>query len=77
MPAPFSSFGDPELSPLADQLAAKWALPEGEVFRQAMNTIDAVDRQVAAVSDFFDALAAQHPLLPLAAANDDLVTAQA
>ena len=49
------------------------ALPGGEAFRQAMNAIDEVDRQVAAVSDCFEALAQQHPLLPLAAANDDRV----
>jgi hypothetical protein len=32
---------------------------------------------VAAVSDYFEALAEQHPLLPQAAANDDRVALQA
>ncbi|MBL8352707.1 MAG: tRNA dihydrouridine synthase DusB [Burkholderiaceae bacterium] len=57
-----------------------WAvrlLPGGEDFRRAMNAIDEVDRQVAAVADYFDALGRQHPLLPLAAANDDRVAIRA
>jgi tRNA-dihydrouridine synthase B len=49
------------------------ALPGGEAFRGAMNTLDSADAQVRAVQTFFDALAEQHPLLPLpatGAAND-------
>ena len=52
------------------------ALPGGEAFRQTMNTLDEVDQQVAAVSDFFEALGQQHHLLPLAA-NDDLIALEA
>jgi tRNA-dihydrouridine synthase B len=44
------------------------ALPGGEAFRAAMNTLDCSDAQVRAVSTFFEALAQDHPLLPLAAA---------
>ncbi|WP_088284963.1 tRNA dihydrouridine synthase DusB [Ideonella sp. A 288] len=47
------------------------ALPGGEAFRAAMNTLDSVDAQVAAVGTFFDELAQAHPLLPVDAANDD------
>jgi tRNA-dihydrouridine synthase B len=48
------------------------ALPGGESFRAAMNTLDTCAAQVEAVSTFFDQLAAQHTLLPEAtAANDD------
>jgi tRNA-dihydrouridine synthase B len=45
------------------------ALPGGEAFRSAMNTLDEVDAQVQAVTHFFDELADRHPVLP--AANDD------
>ena len=44
------------------------ALPGGEAFRAAMNTLDCSDSQVRAVSTFFDELAQDHPLLPQAAA---------
>ncbi len=44
------------------------ALPGGEAFRAAMNTLDSCNAQVRAVSTFFDALADVHPLLPQAAA---------
>jgi len=62
-----------------------WAvkgLPGGEAFRHTMNTLDDVPSQVAAVSDFFEALALQHPLLPdalpdAAAANDDQIALEA
>jgi tRNA-dihydrouridine synthase B len=47
------------------------ALPGGDVFRAAMNTLDDCRAQLAAVQDYFDALADRHPLLP--AANDALV----
>jgi tRNA-dihydrouridine synthase B len=55
------------------------ALPGGEAFRAAMNTLDQADAQLRAVATFFDELAAAHPLLPQAApagpadeaANDD------
>ncbi|MBI5259059.1 MAG: tRNA dihydrouridine synthase DusB [Burkholderiales bacterium] len=53
------------------------ALPGGEAFRAAMNTLDSIDAQVAAVATFFDALAEHHPLLPQAAANDDLLALEA
>ena len=49
------------------------ALPGGEAFRAAMNTLDCSDAQVRAVSTFFDELAQVHPQLPEAAvpaAND-------
>ncbi len=51
------------------------ALPGGEAFRAAMNTLDDAEAQVRAVATFFDSLAEQHLLLPQpasAAANDDL-----
>jgi len=51
------------------------ALPGGEAFRAAMNTLDSSDAQVRAVSTFFDALADVHPLLP--AANDAMVLRRA
>jgi tRNA-dihydrouridine synthase B len=53
------------------------ALPGGEAFRAAMNTLDSSDAQVRAVSTFFDELAAVHPLLPepAAAAANDATTA--
>ena len=40
------------------------ALPGGEAFRAAMNTLDTCAAQVEAVSTFFDQLAQQHLLLP-------------
>jgi tRNA-dihydrouridine synthase B len=48
------------------------ALPGGEAFRAAMNTLDSADAQLRAVGSFFDELADLHPLLPAAmpAAND-------
>ena len=46
------------------------ALPGGEAFRAAMNTLDDAESQVRAVTTFFDALAETHPHLPQAAAND-------
>ena len=49
------------------------ALPGGEAFRAAMNTLDDCNAQLRAVSTFFDELAQDHPLLPQAAppaAND-------
>ena len=45
------------------------ALPGGEAFRQRMNLIDDVELQVAAVSDWFDALADTHCVLPSASDN--------
>ena len=57
------------------------ALPGGDAFRAAMNTLDSIDSQVAAVGTFFDELAERHPRLPdfanAAAANDDLAVRQA
>ncbi|MBN8508276.1 MAG: tRNA dihydrouridine synthase DusB [Burkholderiales bacterium] len=47
------------------------ALPGGEAFRAAMSTLDAADAQLRAVATFFDALAAEHPRLPAAAAAND------
>ena len=44
------------------------ALPGGEAFRAAMNTLDDCRAQLRAVQRFFDELASRHPLLP--AAND-------
>jgi tRNA-dihydrouridine synthase B len=44
------------------------ALPGGEAFRAAMNTLDDCAAQLRAVTSFFDELAAVHPRLP--AAND-------
>jgi tRNA-dihydrouridine synthase B len=48
------------------------ALPGGEAFRAAMNTLDTIDAQVHAVATFFDELAERHPRLPqpAPAAND-------
>jgi tRNA-dihydrouridine synthase B len=48
------------------------ALPGGEAFRAVMNTLEDCESQVRAVTTFFDALAAEHRLLPSArpAAND-------
>jgi tRNA-dihydrouridine synthase B len=56
-----------------------WAvrlLPGGEAFRAAMNAMDDCAAQLAAVTQFFDALADRHPRLP-AAANDDQLALQA
>ena len=47
------------------------ALPGGEAFRAAMNTLDTCAAQVEAVSTFFDQLAEQHRLLPEAPAAND------
>lgn len=50
------------------------ALPGGEAFRAAMNTLETADAQRRAVATFFDELADRHPLLPQAgaeAANDE------
>ena len=44
------------------------ALPGGEAFRAAMNTLDECDAQLRAVHTFFDELASRHTVLP--AAND-------
>jgi tRNA-dihydrouridine synthase B len=46
------------------------ALPGGQAFRAAMNTLDDCEAQWRAVSTFFDALAEDHVLLPEPAAND-------
>ena len=58
-----------------------WAvrgLPGGEDFRRTMNAIAEARQQVAAVADYFDALAAQHRLLPQAhAANDGQIALEA
>jgi tRNA-dihydrouridine synthase B len=51
------------------------ALPGGEAFRAAMNTLESCDAQIRAVRTFFDELAAQHPVLP--AANDASAALQA
>jgi tRNA-dihydrouridine synthase B len=51
------------------------ALPGGEAFRAAMNTLETPESQLRAVATFFDDLAEHHPLLP--AANDDLLRLQA
>jgi tRNA-dihydrouridine synthase B len=53
------------------------ALPGGEAFRAAMNTLESADAQVRAVQTFFAQLAEAHPLLPLPAANDDLAALSA
>jgi len=48
------------------------ALPGGEAFRAAMNTLDRCDAQLAAVATFFDRLGERHARLPVdSAANDD------
>jgi len=52
------------------------ALPGGEAFRAAMNTLDSSDAQLRAVSTFFDALADRHPLLP-EAANEAILACRA
>ncbi len=56
------------------------ALPGGEAFRAAMNTLDSIDAQVRTLSTFFDELAASHPRLPEAAtpaANDAMAALRA
>jgi tRNA-dihydrouridine synthase B len=51
------------------------ALPGGEAFRAAMNTLDTCAAQVEAVAAFFDQLGEQHRLLPQTmAANDDALS---
>jgi tRNA-dihydrouridine synthase B len=40
------------------------ALPGGEAFRARMNTLDSIDGQVRAVTDFFDELGLHHARLP-------------
>ena len=52
------------------------ALPGGEAFRAAMNTLESSDAQVRAVSTFFNELAERHPLLP-EAANDAILACRA
>ncbi|WP_375212447.1 tRNA dihydrouridine synthase DusB [Aquabacterium sp.] len=42
------------------------ALPGGEAFRSHMNTLDRIDEQVRAVSDFFEQLSLTHDRLPAA-----------
>jgi tRNA-dihydrouridine synthase B len=53
------------------------ALPGGLAFRDNMNRIESSDAQVRALSDWFDALAVDHSLLPVVAANADLLELQA
>ena len=56
------------------------ALPGGEAFRAAMNTLTTCDAQVRAVATWFDELAEHHERLPVmsgAAANDDLLKQKA
>lgn len=47
-------------------------LPGGALFRARMNTLESCEAQVAAVRAYFDALAADHALLPAAAATQTL-----
>jgi len=59
-----------------------WALrglPGGEAFRQHMNTLQSCEAQIAAMSDWFGALAEQHERLPYlsVAANDEYSEEQA
>jgi tRNA-dihydrouridine synthase B len=50
-------------------------LPNGESFRQHMNTLDDTALQQAAVSDYFDALAQDHERLPATAVSlESLIT---
>ena len=51
------------------------ALPGGEAFRAAMNTLQTCDAQMRALQTFFDELADRHPVLP--AANDATLALQA
>jgi len=55
------------------------ALPGGETFRAAMNTLATCDAQLRAVATWFDELAEQHERLPVTnvAANDELLVQQA
>jgi tRNA-dihydrouridine synthase B len=54
------------------------ALPGGEAFRAAMNTLESTGAQRRAVATFFEDLADRHPLLPqAAAANDDRASLRA
>ena len=59
------------------------ALPGGEAFRAAMNTLDGCEAQFAAVDTFFARLAQTHPVLPVGqdgaeeAANDPAVRQRA
>ena len=53
------------------------ALPGGEAFRAAMNTLETADAQVASVGTFFEHLAQSHARLPLSAANDEQQVQQA
>jgi tRNA-dihydrouridine synthase B len=53
------------------------ALPGGEAFRAAMNTLDDTASQVRTVATFFDELAQSHPQLPQAAANDAFIALHA
>jgi tRNA-dihydrouridine synthase B len=51
------------------------ALPGGEAFRAAMNTLESAQAQINSVASFFDELAQAHPRLP--AANDALLARRA
>ena len=51
------------------------ALPGGEAFRAAMNTLDDCAAQLRAVGTFFDTLSDQHPVMP--AANQDHLSSPA
>jgi tRNA-dihydrouridine synthase B len=51
------------------------ALPGGEAFRAAMNTLDDAQAQLRAVNTFFDELADRHAVLP--AANQERLAAEA
>ncbi len=55
------------------------ALPGGEDFRARMNLIETCDRQVRAVTDWFDELADSYHRLPVTgvAANEDIIEQQA
>jgi tRNA-dihydrouridine synthase B len=54
------------------------ALPGGLQFRDTMNRLETCETQVRALTDWFDALADEHLLLPTgAAANDELLEQQA
>ena len=55
------------------------ALPGGETFRAAMNTLATCDAQLRAVATWFDELAEHHERLPVTntAANDELLVQQA
>jgi tRNA-dihydrouridine synthase B len=55
------------------------ALPGGEAFRAEMNLLESCDAQVRAVTDWFDALAVSHKVLPATsgAANEPYLEQQA